>query len=298
MRKNGNFGKIASFHPANRHLAGPERCHFAQKAVTLRLKQQRREIMEESIKSRYQVDHVESGLPRWLIEAAFVCLLAQAAISWSPTMTWMENHARWAIAVIQTFGSLVMYVGLLRGMKPLYRPFCVWWHLIIALNVAGFVVEFPSFIPDALRLAVAVSLFVEDLLTSLVHPVWTALVSGNIHADSHVVLRHAGVFAHILVHLPLHSVQRIDAPLFRHGQSFFCHPRIFYYFALQANSAYKVRNFCANNQIIWFSFLPWRELSPSARRISSVFHATTTGRNNLFPVRNFLFPARNRQFQA
>ncbi|MCR4922242.1 MAG: hypothetical protein K5945_11150 [Bacteroidaceae bacterium] len=114
--------------------------------------------MEESIKSRYQVDHVESGLPRWLIEAAFVCLLAQAAISWSPTMTWMENHARWAIAVIQTFGSLVMYVGLLRGMKPLYRPFCVWWHLIIALNVAGFVVEFPSFIPDALRLAVAISL--------------------------------------------------------------------------------------------------------------------------------------------
>lgn len=37
--------------------------------------------MAESIESKYRVNHVDSGLPRWLIEAAFVCYLLQAAIN-------------------------------------------------------------------------------------------------------------------------------------------------------------------------------------------------------------------------
>ena len=40
--------------------------------------------MSESIESKYRVNYVESGLPRWLIEAAFVCYLLHAAINWSP----------------------------------------------------------------------------------------------------------------------------------------------------------------------------------------------------------------------
>lgn len=31
--------------------------------------------MAETKELRFRVDHVESGLPRWLIEAAFVCYL-------------------------------------------------------------------------------------------------------------------------------------------------------------------------------------------------------------------------------
>ena len=31
----------------------------------------------ESIESKYRVNHVDSGLPRWLIELALVCLLLQ-----------------------------------------------------------------------------------------------------------------------------------------------------------------------------------------------------------------------------
>lgn len=81
----------------------------------------------ESVESRSHVDYVDSGLPRWLIEAAFVCYLLQAAINWSSQMHWMGTHASWAVAVINTFGALVMYVGLMRGMKPLYRPFTAWW---------------------------------------------------------------------------------------------------------------------------------------------------------------------------
>ena len=86
---------------------------------------------------RFRVDHVESGLPRWLIEAAFVCLLLESASNWTPLMHWMEAHVPLALAAVQTFGPLVMYVGLMRGMKPLYRPMTTAWWVVIALNIAG-----------------------------------------------------------------------------------------------------------------------------------------------------------------
>lgn len=112
----------------------------------------------ESIESKYRVNHVDSGLPRWLIEAAFVCYLLQAAINWSPLMHWMEEHAPLASAIIQTFGALVMYFGLMRGMKPLYRPMTVAWWIVIALNIAGFVpLLFPVLIVTV-GLPIAVSL--------------------------------------------------------------------------------------------------------------------------------------------
>jgi hypothetical protein len=113
----------------------------------------------ESIESKYWVNHVESGLPRWLIEAAFVCILLQAVINWGPLMDWM-THAdlSWLIAIIQTFGAVVLYVGLLRGMKPLYRPYKIWWWLVIALNLAGFVTEMIPAIMYTIGLPVAVSL--------------------------------------------------------------------------------------------------------------------------------------------
>ena len=86
---------------------------------------------------RFRVNHVESGLPRWLIEAAFVCFLLEAASNWTPLMHWMEAHVPLALAAVQTFGPLVMYVGLMRGMKPLYRPMTAAWWVVIALNIAG-----------------------------------------------------------------------------------------------------------------------------------------------------------------
>ena len=86
---------------------------------------------------RFRVDYVESGLPRWLIEAAFVCFLLQSASNWTPLMHWMEAHVPLALAAVQTFGPLVMYVGLMRGMKPLYRPMTAAWWVVIALNIAG-----------------------------------------------------------------------------------------------------------------------------------------------------------------
>ena len=113
----------------------------------------------ESIESQYRVNYVESGLPRWLIEAAFVCYLLQAAINWAPLMHWMDDMSLWWVsAIIQTFGPVVMYVGLMRGMKPLYRPMTVAWWIVIVLNIAGFFTEMIPAIMYSIGLPVAVSL--------------------------------------------------------------------------------------------------------------------------------------------
>ncbi|MBR2097500.1 MAG: hypothetical protein IJ907_06375 [Prevotella sp.] len=104
------------------------------------------------------MNYVDSGLPRWLIEVAFVCYLLQAAINWTPLMHWMEAHAPLAQATIQTFGALVMYFGLMRGMKPLYRPMTAAWWIVIALNIAGFVPLLFPVLMETVGMPVAVSL--------------------------------------------------------------------------------------------------------------------------------------------
>jgi len=113
----------------------------------------------ESIESQSLVDYVDSGLPRWLIEMAFVCYLLQAVLNWSPFLHWVNDaHLSWVRGIVQTFGAVVMYIGLMRGMKPLYRPFTVWWWLVVALNLVGFVTELIPAVMYSVGLPVAVSL--------------------------------------------------------------------------------------------------------------------------------------------
>jgi hypothetical protein len=113
----------------------------------------------ESMESQSFVNHLDSGLPRWLIEAAFVCYLLQAVLNWAPLLHWVNDaHLSWARGIVQTFGPVVMYIGLMRGMKSLYRPLTVWWWLVIALNLAGFITELIPAITYSIGLPVAVSL--------------------------------------------------------------------------------------------------------------------------------------------
>lgn len=113
----------------------------------------------QSVESQSIVNHVDSGLPRWLVEAAFVSYLLQAVFNWAPLLHGMNDaHLSWVRAIFQTFGAVVMYVGLLRGTKPLYRPFTVWWWVVIALNLVGFVTEMIPSIMYVVGLPVSVSL--------------------------------------------------------------------------------------------------------------------------------------------
>lgn len=112
----------------------------------------------KGIESKYRVDYVESGLPRWLIEAAFVCIVIQAAFNWGPVMDLTEADFFWLRAIVNTFGSLVMYIALLRGCRTLYRPFQAWWWVLIVLDVLGFITMLVPAIDDLCGLPVAVSL--------------------------------------------------------------------------------------------------------------------------------------------
>ena len=112
----------------------------------------------DSIESKYRVDYVESGLPRWLIEAAFVCTVIEALFNWGPVMDLTEADLFWLRAIINTFGSIVMYIGLLRGCRSLYRPFQAWWWALIVLDVLGFLTMLVPVIDEYCGLPVAVSL--------------------------------------------------------------------------------------------------------------------------------------------
>ena len=112
----------------------------------------------ENIESKYWVDYVESGLPRWLIEAAFVCIVIQAVFNWSPVIDLTDEDFFWLRAIINTFGTLVMYIGLLRGCRNLYRPFRAWWWALIVLDILGFLTMLVPAIDDFCGLPVAVSL--------------------------------------------------------------------------------------------------------------------------------------------
>jgi len=112
----------------------------------------------ESIESKYRVDHVESGLPRWLIEAAFVCLVIKAVFNYGPVMDLTDEHFFWLQAIVNTFGTLVMYIGLLRGCGNLYRPFKAWWWALIVLDILGLLTMLVPAIDEFCGLPVAVSL--------------------------------------------------------------------------------------------------------------------------------------------
>ena len=76
----------------------------------------------ESIESKYRVDYVDSGLPRWLIETAFVCCLLQAVADYGPVMDYVDcNGLSWVRAIVQTFGAVVMYFGLAASASSLMR---------------------------------------------------------------------------------------------------------------------------------------------------------------------------------
>jgi hypothetical protein len=165
-----------------------------------------------SVAQLWKVDHVDSGLPQWLLIAAFIGMLLQAVEWWSPFSNWVREHVHWLQAVIDTFGPLIMYYALMRGMRTLYRPMTKLWWLVLALNVAGFVTGLSSEFELA-ALVVAVSLLliylplgtaiaicyrgrlqqvgiwmVLYILTATIVPVVSALLVGNASGTDNLLM--------------------------------------------------------------------------------------------------------------
>jgi hypothetical protein len=115
--------------------------------------------MSESIESKYRVNYVESGLPRWLIEVGFVCFVIQALNSGYDIAKWVNaNGLQMPVWAIVLAGDMILYYAMMRGMKPLVRPFTVLWWIFMVVVVAGDITAmFPESVVD-LALAVATPL--------------------------------------------------------------------------------------------------------------------------------------------
>lgn len=113
---------------------------------------------DKTIAEQRCVNHVESGQPRWLIEMAFVCLILQGITTWTPILHWFMEHAPILLAIIQTFGAVVMFYAVMQGMKSLYKPFTYLWWIVIALNLAGFVTTSIPVINEIIGIPIAISL--------------------------------------------------------------------------------------------------------------------------------------------
>ena len=84
------------------------------------------------------ISHLTSGLPQWVIVAAFIIMALAAIFTITQIDSWFKEHASLVIALINTVGMVTMYYATMRGMKPLYHPLTALWIIVIALNIISF----------------------------------------------------------------------------------------------------------------------------------------------------------------
>lgn len=95
------------------------------------------------------INHLTSGLPQWVIIAAFIIMVAAAVCTITQIDSWFKEHASVAIALINTVGMVTMYYATMRGMKRLYHPLSALWIIVIALNIVSFVaIMFEEALPE------------------------------------------------------------------------------------------------------------------------------------------------------
>jgi len=95
------------------------------------------------------INHLDSGLPKWVITAAFVIMVVAAICTISEIDLWLKEYAPGAIALINTVGMVTMYYATMRGMKRLYHPLTAWWVIVLVLNILSFIcILFEAALPE------------------------------------------------------------------------------------------------------------------------------------------------------
>ena len=95
------------------------------------------------------INHLDSGLPRWVITAAFIIMVVAAFCTITQIDLWLKEHAPIAIALINTVGMVTMYYATMRGMKRLYHPLTALWIIVLALNIVSFFsILFEAVLPE------------------------------------------------------------------------------------------------------------------------------------------------------
>lgn len=89
-------------------------------------------------KQSIYINKVDSGMPRWLIELGFVLFVAQAVSTENTIFNWIEsNGMEIPRSILFIIGDLILYYGMMVGMKALRRPFTTLWWILIVLDMAG-----------------------------------------------------------------------------------------------------------------------------------------------------------------
>ena len=95
------------------------------------------------------INHLDSGLPKWVITAAFVIMVVAAICTVTQIDLWLKEHASVVIALINTVGMVTMYYATMRGMKRLYHPLTAWWVIVLVLNILSFIcILFEAALPE------------------------------------------------------------------------------------------------------------------------------------------------------
>ena len=95
------------------------------------------------------INHLDSGLPRWVITAGFIIMVVAAICTITAIDSWLKEHVLVVIALINTVGMVTMYYATMRGMKHLYHPLTVWWMIVLVLNIVSFfAILFEGFLPE------------------------------------------------------------------------------------------------------------------------------------------------------
>lgn len=84
------------------------------------------------------VNHLDSGLPKWVITVAFIIMVVAAICTISQIDFWLKEHVPVLIALINTVGMVTMYYATMRGMQRLYHPLTAWWIIVLVLNIISF----------------------------------------------------------------------------------------------------------------------------------------------------------------
>ena len=85
------------------------------------------------------INHLDSGLPQWVITAAFIIMVVAAICTVTQIDVWLKEHIPVIIALINTVGMVTMYYATMRGMKRLYHPLTALWIIVLALNIISFI---------------------------------------------------------------------------------------------------------------------------------------------------------------
>lgn len=92
------------------------------------------------MKKQLQIDSLQSGLPRYVIEIAFAVMVLSAICSYGPVNSWMCSHIPVVTGLVHTVGMVVIYYAFLRGMKGLTHPLTALWWIAIGVNLFDFVI--------------------------------------------------------------------------------------------------------------------------------------------------------------